>query len=142
MVDVTLRSGGNRVILLEDDVALREVLLELFSDEGFEVDTCVTLDEIYAALQEHPGAVVLADSWTAGDYAELGQRQRMEIEALGRTTPLILTTGRAWGRHLDPHQLSPAVVVVKPYDLGDLLERVGQARRQFAAERGMKEMET
>ena len=102
MLDVSLRPGGGRVILLEDDAGLREVLLELFSDEGFEVDACVTLDEIYTAFKQHPGAVVVADSWTAGDYAQLGQCQRMEIEALGRTAPLILTTGRAWGRQLDP----------------------------------------
>ena len=68
MLDASLRSGGSRVILLEDDVGLRDVLLELFSDEGFEVDACTTLDEIYTALQQHPGAVVVADSWTAGDY--------------------------------------------------------------------------
>ena len=141
-MDASLRSGGSRVILLEDDAGLREVLLELFSDEGFEVDACITLDEIYTALQQHPGAVVVADSWTAGDYVELGQDQRMEIEALGRTAPLILTTGRAWGRQLDPRQLPLAMIVVKPYDLDDLLERVEQARRQFAAERGMKERET
>ena len=40
-----------------------------------------------------------------------------------------------------PRSLLPqALVVVKPYDLGDLLERVGQARRQFAAEGGIKEV--
>jgi DNA-binding response OmpR family regulator len=142
MLDPSLRSGGGRVILLEDDVGLREVLLELFSDEGFEVDACMTLDEIYAALQQHPCAVVVADSWTACDYVELSQGQRMEIEALGRTAPLILTTGRAWGRQIDRHQLPHAMIVVKPYDLGDLLERVGQARRPFAAECGTEETET
>ena len=141
-MDATLRSGKSRVVLLEDDVGLRDVLLELFSDEGFEVDACTTLDEIYTALQQHPGAVVVADSWTAGDYVELGQEQRMEIQALGRTAPLILTTGRAWGRQLDPRQLPFAMIVVKPFDLDDLLERVEQAHRQFAAEGGIKERET
>lgn len=89
-----------------------------------------------------PRAVVVSDSWTAGDYAELGECQRLEIEALGRTAPLILTTGKAWGRSsLDLRQLH-AVSVVKPYHLDDLLERVAQARRQFAADGGMKERET
>lgn len=127
------------VILLEDDPAQRIVLLELFADEGFAVDICDTIEDIYAALQINPCAVVVADSWNAGDYAELGPCQRMEIEALGRAAPLIMTTGRAWGNHVEPEELPHAVIVVKPYDLSDLLERIQQARRQFAAQRGEKE---
>ena len=78
--------------------------------------------------------------WFRGFRAFVGPL--VEIATAGRPAPLILTTGRAWGRQLDPRQLPFAMIGVKPYDLDYLLERVEQARRQIAAEGGIDERET
>ena len=37
---------GRRALLLEDDVALRDLLLEALSGEGFEVRTCSSFHEV------------------------------------------------------------------------------------------------
>ena len=53
--------GARRVILLEDDAAQRDLLLELFADEGIVVEVCATLADSRAALGRHPRSIVVAD---------------------------------------------------------------------------------
>ena len=125
--------GGVLVILLKDDTAQRKLLLELFTTEGMDVLVCATLPQVYTALERHPEAVVVADSWATGDQSDLGQQQRSEIEELGRRARLIVATGREWGRQVVPGELGTVAVVPKPYDLDDLLDRVRIAQQGVAA---------
>ena len=84
-----------------------------------------------AALGRHPRSIGVADSWAAGDHEDLGEQQRSEeIDALSHVAPLILTSGREWGRQLEVGELGNVVVVPKPYDLDDLIERVRRSSRR------------
>jgi DNA-binding NtrC family response regulator len=118
------------VLLLEDDAAQRDLLLELFADGSAEVVVCATLDQIYGCLTRYPHAVVVADSWAADNHRQLSDQQRREITELAHMAPVILTTGREWARRLEPGELGTVVLVTKPYDLDELLDQVHLAQRR------------
>jgi hypothetical protein len=117
------------VLLFEDDPVLMAVLLDLLSDEDSDVTRCESLEEIQVAVGEYPGAVVVSDFWSETSCVKLGEPERAEIQALGKTASVILTTARAWGARLgDKSQFGETVLVVpKPYDLDQLLAAISIA---------------
>ena len=50
-----------RVLLLEDDPALMELLGELFADEDLDVTRCDDLAGLWGAVRNHPHAIGVAD---------------------------------------------------------------------------------
>lgn len=113
------------VLLLEDDVALRDVLIELFREEEVDVTLCASLPELRAGLVVHPEAVVVSDSWLAADTSAVGSEHRAEIVALGKIAPVILATGRTWARDSLAGEFGASVVVLsKPYDIDSLMTLV------------------
>jgi len=116
------RTPRTYVLLLEDDVALRDVLIELFQEEEIDVTPCTSLGELQAAVAVHPGAVVVSDSWSAHDASALGDEHRAEIVALGETGHVILTTGRTWAQCSGAGEFGASVVILqKPYDIERLI---------------------
>ena len=111
------------VLVLEDDVDLRRLLLDLLTDEGFDVSACnsypVLLDAVYAFGR----TVVLADFWGAS-HAQLSPCERDEIRELGRRAPTILLTGRAWAAATTPEELSVASILSKPLALDEVIAHV------------------
>src|SRR5688572_18507788 len=106
-----------RVLLLEDDAALKSALRDLFGDEGMDVTVCVSLAELEAGIQQYPCAAVISDSWASGDYLSLSPKHRAEIVALGRSGQVIVTTGRPWARYIAPGELGTVEIIEKPYDV-------------------------
>src|SRR5262249_41664476 len=84
-----------RVLILEDDVALRGLLQEVLSLEGFEVIACDSFDEIRSGARQGQGDVIVADFW-GGPQRSLSERGRREILELSQLPPIILLTGRTW----------------------------------------------
>lgn len=122
------------VVLLEDDTAQREVLLDLFAGEQIEVAVCATLDEVRALVERRPRAVVVADSWSSGVWGDLEDRPWREIDELAHVAPVVLTSGQEeWGRRGASLTPGGAVVLPKPYDLDDLVEVVRLAEHGPAA---------
>ena len=113
-----------RVLILENDAPLEGVLRDLFVDEGFDVTACKALAELQAGIQQYPRAVVVSDSWGQGDYLSLSPKHHAEIVALGRSAQVILTTGRAWAKHIAAGELGTVEIIEKPYELDRLLAAV------------------
>jgi ActR/RegA family two-component response regulator len=109
-----------RVMILEDDVQFRRVLLELLEFESIEVSIC----ESYAALREHvhdhSPVVVLADFWGLSHTA-LSPDEQEEIRDLARHAPTILLTGRAWATTADKAALGVSCILPKPVELDDVI---------------------
>ena len=75
--------GGRRALLLEDDVALRELLLEAIAGERIEVRTCESFDEVREAAAQRQADIVIADFW-GGSQRTLPQSDRDDIRELCR----------------------------------------------------------
>jgi len=124
-----------RVLIAEDDRDLRELLEEVFRDDGWAVHSAPNgtklLDELSQAILESDQLVpdlVLTDIMMPGVQvmSVLG-----ELRAAGWTTPVIVVSARADEiAHEIGRTLDPIVFCQKPVDLDRLLQIAHAERRQ------------
>jgi DNA-binding response OmpR family regulator len=114
---------GRRALLLEDDVALRDLLLEALSGEGFEVRSCSSFHEVRDAAAKSEADIVVADFW-GGSQRTLPESERKEIRELCSYLPVVLLTGRAWAAETTAEELGARALIRKPFDLDWLLQVV------------------
>jgi DNA-binding NtrC family response regulator len=120
-------SAQPRVLLCEHDPIMAWLLVEVFRDEGIEVTSCASLEEINAALLQHPDAVVVSDPWSRSARPDLSAEERHTIAELAARARLILTTTRQWALQSESLALGDGVTVIsKPFDLDELLRAVRQ----------------
>ena len=115
-----------RAILLEDDVALRDLLAEAFVGEGFDVRTFESFAEVRAAAAKGEADIVVADFW-GGSQRTLPESDRGEIQELCSYLPVVLLTGRSWAADVTAGELGARAVIRKPFDLDVLLRTVEDA---------------
>jgi DNA-binding response OmpR family regulator len=115
-----------RVLLLEDDLALRGLLQEAMIGEGFVVLACDSFQQIYAAAQKGEADIVVADFWGSSQRS-LPDNERQEIRDLGSLLPVVLLTGRTWAADITPDELGARAVIRKPFDLDHLLAAIDGA---------------
>jgi two-component system, NtrC family, nitrogen regulation response regulator GlnG len=114
---------SGRVLLLEDDLALRSLLLDALAGEGFDVIAVDDFPELLEAVANHHGQIVVADFWGNGQHT-LPESERQEIRALGALLPLVLLTGRTWAADLSPQEVGARALIRKPFDLEDLMRTI------------------
>lgn len=117
---------GRRALLLEDDVALRDLLLEAFASEEIDVLTCDTFEEVRGRAARSEADLVVADFW-GGSQRTLPDSDRDEIRELCSYLPVILLTGRTWASDTSAEELGAHALIRKPFDLDDLLRVVEEA---------------
>src|SRR3954447_10568587 len=113
------------VFLVEDDPTLRELLSEAFADDGHEVVVLDDVEQVREHARERAGVAVV-DGWGTSHVA-LAPCERQALRALAATVPTILLSGRAWAEHVDADELGVVAVLIKPADLGSLLDLVTRA---------------
>jgi two-component system nitrogen regulation response regulator GlnG len=118
--------AGRRALLLEDDGALRDLLLEAFSSEDIDVRTCDSFEEVRDLAARSEADLVVADFW-GGSQRTLPQSDRDDIRELCSYLPVILLTGRTWASETSAEELGAHALIRKPFDLDDLLRSVEQA---------------
>jgi|ERR671930_1093903 DNA-binding NtrC family response regulator len=115
-----------RVLLLEDDPALRGLLEEALTSEGLEVQVCDSFAALQASAAAGGGDLVVADFW-GGAQRELDEPAREQMRELSRLLPVVLLTGRTWAVGASAESVGVRSLIRKPFDLGDLLEAVDEA---------------
>jgi DNA-binding response OmpR family regulator len=81
--------GPARVLLLERNAELREVLLWSFVEGGFVVVPCASLAELHRARRPGARDVAVVDCWS-GPRPLPTDRERRNFARLGGTVPLVL----------------------------------------------------
>jgi DNA-binding NtrC family response regulator len=107
-------------LVLEDDVALRAVLVEVLQDEEMGHRVCRSYAELRAAVAEGGVLAVLADFWGTS-HMELSPAERQEIRELAGLTPTILLTARSWARPELADELGLVCLLLKPVDIEELI---------------------
>lgn len=110
-----------RALVLEDDLALRDLLLEALGGEGFEVRTCETFEQVREAAAQGAADIVVADFW-GGSQRTLPESDRQEIRELCSYLPVVLLTGRTWAADTSAEELGARALIRKPFDLNYLLD--------------------
>jgi DNA-binding response OmpR family regulator len=115
-----------RVLLLEDDAALRGLLQEALETEGFDVSSFDSYVAIRDAASHGAADLILADFWGRG-HRRLTDGDRDEIIGLSGLLPVILLTGRSWAAETNADELGARALIRKPFDLEALIMAVERA---------------
>ena len=115
--------GRRRAILLEDDLALRDLLIEALEGEDFEVRALDSFNQVRDAAARRDGDIVIADFW-GGSQRTLPDSDRDQIRELGSYLPVVLLTGRTWAADTSAEELGARALIRKPFDLDFLLRTV------------------
>lgn len=121
-----------RVLIVEDDPDMRDTLLFVLSEEGYEVRTAASLAEALDLLDQLAFALVLTDLFDSGGEDPLRTVEALRVRA--QPTPVAVMTG--W--NMDARAVEEAgyaFLLAKPYDLGFLITRVAQCIRTPPPER-------
>ena len=118
-----------RVLLLEDDLALRGLLDEALAAEGFDVIVFDAFADLHSAAERRAGEVIVADFWGGGQRTLLDQ-ERTEIRELGTLLPVILLTGRSWASETTAAELGARALMRKPFDLDELVNAIARVLPQ------------
>ena len=116
-------SALRRVVILEDDVELRRVLVELLEGEEFDVSTCENYAALRDSLRKDRFVIVLADFWGTS-HTKLSSEEERQIRELARQAPTILLTGRSWASGVNLADLDVIRILLKPVPLEDIVEQV------------------
>jgi DNA-binding NtrC family response regulator len=111
------------VVVLEDDVAFRHVLVEFLEVEGLRVTTCDTYAGLRRKLRKKGPIVVVADFWGTS-HVELSSGERAEIRELGLRAPTVLLTARSWAPSASACDLNLVSLLPKPVVLDELITQV------------------
>jgi two-component system, OmpR family, phosphate regulon response regulator OmpR len=110
-----------RILLVEDDNAIQELLAELLRGEGYQVDTAMSVAEGFASLELAAPDVLLVDVRLGdGDGRRLIVHCRTD-ERLGKLS-IIVMTAAPW--HDEGNELSVTAVIPKPFDINDFVAAV------------------
>jgi PAS domain S-box-containing protein len=118
---------GQRVFLIEDDVAVREALTLLLKLEGFSVEAAGDLAEVAARLatMTEPPTVLISDFQLRG--LELGTDGiRLVRDRFNVAIPTVILTGDTSAAALDLVDLSHMVVLNKPVSAEELTDAIGR----------------
>ena len=121
-----------RILMIEDDRGLAELLLYGLEDEGFSVDICHDgYEGLLLALQEAHD-IVLLDRMLPGMMGEdILRRMRRD----GISTPVIFITALGESAEkINGLDSGADDYLVKPFDLGELLARIRSVMRRTLAQ--------
>ena len=116
------QSSLRRVLVVDDDRAIRGFVAEVLIDEGYEVKTAGNGSEALAVSRAwHPDLIVLDLMMPVMDGWVFRARQR-QVDTLA-DVPVVVTSAAT---NLRTHRevLEPCVVLPKPFELDELLGAV------------------
>ena len=123
-----------RLLIIDDDRALRDALRRALSLAGYEVDTAAGAQQALAGIAACPPDALVLDIGMPGiDGLELCRRLR----AQGDRTPILMLTARdAVEDRIDGLDAGADDYLVKPFDVGELKARLRALLRRASPDEG------
>lgn len=111
-----------RILLVEDEPLIREIMAELLEDAGFDVTATCTGEEAVILLAENEFAILLTDITMPGeiDGIDLAEHARETHPGL----PVVFVSGRPESAQRVRAVAPPMAFLPKPYDVHHLLGTV------------------
>jgi DNA-binding response OmpR family regulator len=109
-----------RVLVVEDDALLGELVLQALTDEGHVATHATNPERAYALLETGEWDAFIVDAF-GGSHLAPDATYAAVVQRFAERGPVIVTTGRAWADTVDPDQIGASSVLAKPYDLDTLL---------------------
>ncbi|MCC6572186.1 MAG: response regulator transcription factor [Planctomycetes bacterium] len=124
--------AGQRILVVEDEEALREGLIESFTGQGFSAQPCARGDLALAAVESFKPDLIVLDLMLPGMH---GLEICKALRARGASLPIIMLTAMADEQQvINGLQAGADDYIAKPFRLAELQARVqAQLRRAQAA---------
>jgi len=113
---------GKRVLVVDDDASIRELLATALADDGYEVVPATNGEDALAVCERwRPDVIVLDLMMPVMD----GWQFATELRARDEDIPIVLLSA---ARDLRMHakNLSAAEIIEKPFDLSELLPKIAK----------------
>jgi signal transduction histidine kinase/ActR/RegA family two-component response regulator len=129
---ISPQGGKERILVVDDEIAILEILREMLEDLGYRVETAEAGDAVLHRLRRHPDSfdLVITD-WV---MPKMNGRQLAEqIMLLNPNLPIILATGTDVAGQFGSEALSLfRAMLLKPVKYNDLAQTVRQVLDQSA----------
>lgn len=119
-----MRRSAHRVLVVDDDHAIRGFLAEALLDEGFEVRAAASGTEALSALRKgwRPDLILLDLMMPDMDGWSFRRAQRSLARGMAEVPVVVLSAARNLGQAAG--EIEPKAVFAKPFDLDALLATV------------------
>ncbi len=111
-----------RLLIVEDDTDVRDLLIELCEDEGYDADGAGSVAEATAALRARPYDLLILDLWLPDGSGSAVLRQLREV---GSAVPAVVCSG--WPDAVLRTRMFEAgadAVLEKPFSCTELIARI------------------
>lgn len=125
--EVVYASGEAKILLVEDEPLIREIMAEVLEEEGFDVTATCTADEAAILLAENGFAVLLTDVTMPGSIDGIGLAEHAREVHPG--LPVVFVSGRPDSEVRARRFAGPVAFFAKPYDIATLVCAVGRFAR-------------
>lgn len=113
------------LLVVDDDVFIRNVLADTFRDEGYTVQTAKNGAEALTTSQANPPALILLDLMMPVMDGWGFLEERLRQATLLRIPVIVLTAARSFA-NFEWDRLAVFQVLSKPFDVDQLVTTVGQ----------------
>ncbi len=137
---MTMQEGATKILVVDDEPDIREVVKEILTDEGYQVSTVHDADAARSAVRLSQFNAILLDIWMPGDD---GVSLLKEWREAGLETPVIMMSGHGTVETAVEATLYGAYdYLEKPVSMGRLLVAIRNAveSRKVAFNIGRKEV--
>ena len=119
----------SRLLVVEDDEMIADVLVDVLEDEGYDVRRATDGAQALQMLQEWRPDVVMLDLTTPVVDGWTFRAEQLRLPAALARIPVIVLTGAYVAEH-QTDVLAAEAIISKPFDLGEVLEAIDRARHR------------
>lgn len=126
--DTRMNSQPGRVIIVDDDRHINNLVAEVLRDEGFDVHCCFTSAEALGAAQRLRPGVMVIDLQLETRDAGLGLLRALRADPATAGIAVVICSADSLALHRQGQQLAAhgATVVPKPFQLDRLVAAVAR----------------
>jgi DNA-binding response OmpR family regulator len=111
---------GKRILALDDDPDILDIYSMILTEEGYEVKTLFSPENLAATIVDFAPALILLDI-RMGNYNGLELCKAMKESSIARNIPIVMVSGLASLKDAIP-EYSADAIIHKPFDIVTLIE--------------------
>ncbi|WP_207534790.1 response regulator [Desertivirga arenae] len=113
---------GKRILALDDDPDILDIYSMILTEEGYEVKTLISPDNLLGTINSFDPALILLDI-RIGNYNGLDICKNLKAESSARNIPIVMVSGLASLKDAIPNYGADAIIH-KPFDIVTLIETI------------------